>query len=75
MTEAIALVPAGTDTGWFRLFGDCAICFVHGRLHFSGRTNSAHFPSAVVYVGEDVAKFASAFRDVGDIWVRYPSAE
>jgi hypothetical protein len=69
--EAVALVPARVDTDWFRLLRDCAVCFVDGRLHFSGHENAAPFPSAVVYLGADVAKFHAAFGDLGDVWVRW----
>lgn len=73
--EAIALVPARTDTDWFRLFRDCAICFIDGRLRFSGMNNSAPFPSAAIYFGKDISKFDVAFRDMGDVWVRWKFKE
>lgn len=69
--QAIALVPARTDTDWFRQFRDCAICFIDGRLKFSGSKNSAPFPSAVVYLGSDMDLFDKAFSDLGDTWVRW----
>lgn len=69
--EAIALVPARVDTDWFSKFSDAAICFVDGRLKFSGAENSAPFPSAVVYLGENIAKFAESFNGVGTVWVRW----
>jgi len=71
VSEAIALVPARVDTDWFRKFRDYAICFVDGRLKFSGHENSAPFPSAVVYLGGDIDKFYEAFSSLGDIWVRW----
>jgi hypothetical protein len=71
VTEAIALVPARTDTEWFQLFDDFPVCFVHGRLKFSGSKNSAPFPSAVVYLGHDVARFNAAFRDLGKVRVGF----
>lgn len=70
VTEAIALVPARTDTEWFSMFRDFAICFVRGRLKFSGHENSAPFPSAVVYLGKNRAGFCRAFEEIGDVWVR-----
>jgi phage N-6-adenine-methyltransferase len=69
--EAIALVPARVDTDWFRLLRDCAVCFIDGRLHFSGHADAAPFPSAVVYLGCDIPKFHGAFGDLGDVWVRW----
>ena len=71
VTEAIALVPARTDTGWFSNLRDCAICFIRGRLRFSGMDTGAPFPSAVVYFGRDLRRFHAAFGDMGDTWVRW----
>ena len=71
VTEAIALVPARVDTDWFRKFRDCAVCFIDGRLKFSGHDNSAPFPSAVVYLGGRIDDFHGAFSEAGDIWVRW----
>lgn len=69
--EAVALVPARVDTDWFRMFRDYAICFVDGRLKFSGHENSAPFPSAVVYLGGNIDGFYEAFKGLGDIWIRW----
>ena len=71
VTEAVALVPARTDTAWFANLRDCAVCFVRGRLHFSGSSSGAPFPSAVAYFGSDPRRFHSAFGDMGDIWLRW----
>lgn len=71
VSEAIALVPARTDTEWFQRLRDAAICFIDGRLKFSGHTNSAPFPSAACYLGTDLESFATAFEGMGDIWVRW----
>jgi ParB-like chromosome segregation protein Spo0J len=71
MTEGIALVPARVDTDWFRLLRDCAWCAIDGRLKFSGHTNSAPFPSAVIYAGNRRREFFEAFSDMGDVWERY----
>ncbi|MEB2351839.1 MAG: DNA N-6-adenine-methyltransferase [Burkholderiaceae bacterium] len=75
VTEAIALVPARTDTAWFAALRDFPRCFVSGRLTFRKPDGSdadpAPFPSAVVYLGSDVDRFAEAFAPIGDIYVRY----
>lgn len=63
--QAIALVPARTDTSWFQPLLYRPICFVRGRLRFSGASNSAPFPSAIVYFGDDHAGFHAAFFDLG----------
>lgn len=69
--EAIALVPARTDTGWFQtIWNECAICFVRGRLKFSGNDNSAPFPSAVAYFGSRTNEFVAAFGDMGPVVAR-----
>lgn len=65
--EAIALLPARTDTAWFRPLMAHLCCFVHGRLKFSGADNSAPFPSVVVYLGPDHEGFTDAFEDIGTI--------
>lgn len=65
--EAIALLPARTDTAWFQPLFGFPICFVKGRLKFSGSENSAPFPSAVVYVGKDVQLFRDWFASLGPI--------
>lgn len=64
---AIALLPARTDTAWFQPLFDYAICFIRGRLKFSGADNSAPFPSVVVYLGDDMMGFQDAFGDIGRI--------
>lgn len=69
VTEAIALVPARTDTDWFDqlIDGYQFHCFVHGRLQFIGNDANAPFPSAIVYLGTDWAAFYHAFRSFGRI--------
>ena len=73
--EAMALVPARVDTDWFKSFRDFPVCFIDGRLKFSGSDNSAPFPSAVFYLGSDIPKFARVFGEMGDIWVRWQKAK
>jgi len=72
VTAAVALVPARTDTQWFRLLRDFPVCFVTGRLRFSG-ADPAPFPSCAVYLGADVGAFYAAFHEIGDIYVRMHS--
>lgn len=71
VSAAVALVPARTDTTWFQMLRDAAMCFIDGRLKFSGHDNAAPFPSAAAYLGDDIAAFADAFDGAGDIWVRW----
>jgi phage N-6-adenine-methyltransferase len=53
----ICLLPARTDTKWFRACYEnaAAIYFVQGRLKFVGAKDSAPFPSMVVVFNENVA--------------------
>lgn len=69
-TEAIALVPARTDTQWFRVFRDGLVCLVTGRLRFIGNDASAPFPSALVYLGKHRGRFLKQFSPIGDVWER-----
>jgi phage N-6-adenine-methyltransferase len=66
--EAIALVPARTDTQWWDEVSGAPVCFIRGRLKFSGHENSAPFPSAVVYLGSNRKKFAKVFGALGHIY-------
>jgi hypothetical protein len=68
ISEAVALLPARTDTQWMRRLAKHPRCFVWGRLNFSNSDNSATFPSIVIYLGSRVADFHAAFSDVGDIY-------
>jgi DNA N-6-adenine-methyltransferase Dam len=63
--EAIALVPGRVDTTWFRPLWKYVLCFVYGRLRFSGAENSAPFPSVIVYMGSNIERFKEAFGDIG----------
>lgn len=67
-TSAIVLTPARTDTAWFRRIALYPICFVRGRLKFSGHKNSAPFPSAIFGVGVPLYDFYYAFCGIGDIY-------
>lgn len=67
--EAIALLPARTDTKWFRILRKYPRCFIHGRLKFGNAKNSAPFPSVVVYLGVQQEKFRQVFSELGDVYV------
>ncbi len=70
VTEAIALVPSRTDTQWWQRLREYHVCLVSGRLKFIGNNDSAPFPSAVFYLGQNIGRFVYAFEDLGDIWHR-----
>ena len=66
--EAIALVPARTDTAWFKHCWEAnAICFWSGRLKFIGAPSCAPFPSALVYWGKRRKRFARVFSAAGRV--------
>jgi hypothetical protein len=69
VTEAIALVPARTDTAWFRRLGAYPVCFVDGRITFTGQTSGAPFPSALVYLGRRRAAFVAACAGLGRVYL------
>jgi hypothetical protein len=66
--QAIALLPARTDTKWFQRLSDYPVCFVNGRLKFGDATNSAPFPSAIFALGISSNKFAQHFEHIGRIY-------
>jgi hypothetical protein len=74
VSEAIALVPARVDTEWFRRLDAFPRCFVYGRLTFANAENPAPFPSAVVYLGRNLDRFAEVFSEVGGVFVRLGEA-
>jgi len=68
--EAIALLPAKTDTIYFKLLRDYPRCFVDHRLSFDGNgCGRCPFPSMIVYLGPRTEEFASIFSGLGDIYV------
>lgn len=69
--EAVALLPARTDTSWFHDLRDYPRCFLRGRLRFSGSEQGAPFPSMAVYLGPTLERFARAFAPLGDTFLRF----
>lgn len=70
VTEAVALVPARTETDWWEKLGAEFICLIHGRLKFSDGDTAAPFPSAAVYLGKFPDVFADSFRGLGPVYRR-----
>lgn len=68
--EALALVPARTDTQWWKRLRDFPVCLVEGRLQFIGNDDPAPFPSAIFYLGSHLGRFYHTFRRFGNIWKR-----
>ena len=67
-TEAVALLPARVDTGWWHELNPPVVCFIRGRLRFSGYEDSAPFPSAAAYFGPNRDRFGEAFGELGLIY-------
>ena len=67
--EAIALLPARTDTAWWNGLAAYPVCLVRGRLKFNDCAQSAPFPSALVYLGDNWQGFRDAFQDIGLIYL------
>lgn len=65
--EALALVPARTDTKWFDKLHGLDVCFVRGRLTFVNNGASAPFPSALVYLGNRSDDFCNHFSAIGSV--------
>jgi hypothetical protein len=68
--QAIALVHALTDPGWFHDIAGCAsaICFTGGRIPFVSPYGEASAPvhgSAFFYLGSRPAKFVEEFGAIG----------
>lgn len=70
--EAIALLPARTDTGWWRKLRAHSVCFLQGRLKFVGAENGAPFPSVLVYLGPNLGLFVESFEDYGIVYTPHP---
>ncbi len=77
VTAAIVLVPARTDTNWWQYLTAYPYCAIRGRVQFI-REDDSHktqptFPSAAVYLGPQLDRFAGAFADIGTIYIPYNS--
>lgn len=74
VTEAVVLVKSATDTVWFRILSErFPRCEVTGRLHFSGCSAPAPFPSTIFYLGDQVQRFAEVFGGFGVIVAPWPA--
>lgn len=74
LLPAVILLPARTDTAWWRRVAGYPVCLIQGRLRFEGHNSSAPMPSAVFYLGPLSAKtFAKAMTPWGDTYLREPA--
>jgi hypothetical protein len=68
--ELLLLLPARVDAIWYqRDVGNCAVCFIKGRIRFLGAAAGATFPSMLVYLGHDHLHFAEHFSRRGVVMV------
>ena len=68
IAQCILLVPARTDTRWFRALKEYPRCFMHGRVRFNNHENSAPFPTMLVGIGVDDARFIEVMENLGDVY-------
>ncbi|NES02009.1 MAG: hypothetical protein F6K22_03700 [Okeania sp. SIO2F4] len=71
VTEAIALLPASTDTKWFATLWNQPICFWKGRIKFLDTNYQPQLPArqshCLVYWGENADKFNKVFSEYGEV--------
>ncbi|NET44735.1 MAG: hypothetical protein F6K15_23880, partial [Okeania sp. SIO2B3] len=71
VTEAIALLPASTDTKWFAPLWNQPICFWKGRIKFLDTNYQPKLPArqshCLVYWGENADKFNEVFSKYGEV--------
>jgi phage N-6-adenine-methyltransferase len=67
-TEAVALLPARMDTRWWHELAPPVVCFIRGRIQFSGYEQAAPFPSAAAYFGGHEEAFVRAFGPLGQMY-------
>jgi hypothetical protein len=67
VVEAIALLPVRTDARWWQQLRAPHVCFIRGRLRFSGYKQSAPFSSAAAYFGDHPERFEDGFGRLGQM--------
>lgn len=67
LNQVVVLMKARTDTEHFQALpsdGVC-VCFITGRIVLSGHRKGAPFPSALIYFGNELDRFARYFETIG----------
>lgn len=67
LPEAALLIPARTDTEWYRPLFGFTTCYVSGRIKFGDADNGAPFPTAIIYSGPRVDRFYQVFDQIGTV--------
>ena len=71
VTEAIAILPASTDTTWFAPLWNQPICFWKGRIKFLDTNYQPKLPArqshCLIYWGENADKFNEFFSEYGEV--------
>lgn len=72
LEQAILLVNATTDRGWFKPLWDFPICFTDHRIAFYGPNDQSQptHGNAFVYMGPHIERFAAEFSKFGTIATR-----
>ena len=80
--QAVLLLPARTNAGWFQRFSDfdISVCYPANGLNFIDGTTmrpetAAMFPSAIVYIGDRHPAFRTTFAQFGLLQVNPPVSE
>jgi hypothetical protein len=77
VTEALILVPARFNAGWWARLGKYPFCALKGRLRIlkmsRGEIREAYStqPGAVVYLGSQFMRFYNEFHGVGTVYAPY----
>ena len=77
-SQALLLIPASTETGWFQWLWSYPVCFTNHRIHFlseDGKRNSPTIGNAFVYFGSRVDLFTSVFSSFGVVVKRASSVD
>jgi phage N-6-adenine-methyltransferase len=68
-SRVICLLPARTDTVWFRVVNCYPVLFIRGRLKFGGAKSGAPFPSALIFMGFNESAEIKDLRFLGQVYL------
>ena len=74
VTEAIGLFPGRANADWWEHLKQYPFCAIHGKLVLikpDRRESLSTTAEAVVYLGSQLARFATVFEKVGAIYIPY----